>query len=181
MPGALKPLSNIHHAVYRCRDAEQTRAFYEDILGLKLATAFEETQDFGEGLGGVRNFMHIFFETGDGNYIAFFDEPERATEAHFAPRDSFDLHLALEVADEAAMLQWLKHLNDNGITCLGPIDHDFVKSIYTYDPNGIPVEITTRCENSEQVMADKAAEARAAVAAWTEKTSALKRQRLDLG
>lgn len=39
---SLKALHNIHHAAYRCRDAEQTRWFYEDILGLKLAAAFEE-------------------------------------------------------------------------------------------------------------------------------------------
>jgi catechol 2,3-dioxygenase-like lactoylglutathione lyase family enzyme len=36
---ALKPMGNIHHLALRCRDAEQTRWFYEDVLGLKLAAA----------------------------------------------------------------------------------------------------------------------------------------------
>jgi catechol 2,3-dioxygenase-like lactoylglutathione lyase family enzyme len=31
----------LHHAAYRCRDAEQTREFYEDFLGLPLVDAFE--------------------------------------------------------------------------------------------------------------------------------------------
>ena len=33
------PINNIHHVAFRCRDAEQTRWFYEDVLGLKLAAA----------------------------------------------------------------------------------------------------------------------------------------------
>ena len=33
------PIKNFHHVAFRCRDAEQTRWFYEDILGLKLAAA----------------------------------------------------------------------------------------------------------------------------------------------
>ena len=37
----LKRLGNLHHAAYRCRDAEQTRWFYEDVLGLPLAAARE--------------------------------------------------------------------------------------------------------------------------------------------
>lgn len=27
-------LKGIHHSAYRCRDAEETRGFYEDVLGL---------------------------------------------------------------------------------------------------------------------------------------------------
>ena len=42
----LKPLHNVHHFAFRCRDAEQTRWFYEDVLGLKLAIAFEEVNVF---------------------------------------------------------------------------------------------------------------------------------------
>ena len=32
-PGPLKRLGNVHHAAFRCRDAEQTRWFYEEVLG----------------------------------------------------------------------------------------------------------------------------------------------------
>ena len=27
-------IRKLHHSAYRCRDSEQTRAFYEDFLGL---------------------------------------------------------------------------------------------------------------------------------------------------
>ena len=32
-------IGGLHHNAYRCRDSEETRAFYEDFLGLKLAHA----------------------------------------------------------------------------------------------------------------------------------------------
>ena len=34
-------IRGLHHNAYRCRDAEATRQFYEDFLGLDLADAFE--------------------------------------------------------------------------------------------------------------------------------------------
>ena len=34
-------IKKLHHAVYRCRDSEETRKFYEDFLGLRLAGILE--------------------------------------------------------------------------------------------------------------------------------------------
>src|SRR5262249_34941810 len=34
-------IKGLHHNVYRCRDSEETRVFYEDFLGLPLVSAFE--------------------------------------------------------------------------------------------------------------------------------------------
>jgi len=34
-------IKGLHHNAYRCRDSEETRAFYEDFLGLRMASAFE--------------------------------------------------------------------------------------------------------------------------------------------
>src|SRR5690606_3894477 len=69
-PG-LPNVYGLHHWAFRCRDAEETRHFYEDILGLPLAAAvFHErvpsTQEF-------HPYYHIFFEMADGSYLAFFD------------------------------------------------------------------------------------------------------------
>lgn len=174
MNNKLRPLGNIHHAAYRCVDAEQTRWFYQDLLGLKLAAAFEEDIDFGEGLGRNRHFLHIFFELADGNYIAFFDEPGISKPEHFERKDSFDMHLAMETDSLESLRQWQDYLNASGKTCLGPIDHGFVHSVYMYDPNGIQVEITCRADNSEEIMRKDAAAAPGALKAWTEKTRAQK-------
>ncbi len=34
MSVAFEPIRRLHHFAWRCRDAEETRAFYEDLLGL---------------------------------------------------------------------------------------------------------------------------------------------------
>ncbi|MCC7257382.1 MAG: VOC family protein [Gammaproteobacteria bacterium] len=164
----------INHVAYRCRDAEQTRWFYEDVLRLPLATApvFEEMPGSGERIP----YMHLFFELGNGETIAFFDQPETADEGKFARADSFDRHLALEVADEATLLAWQQHINDAGVTCLGPIDHGFVKSIYMYDPNGLQVELTCRTSAYEEEMSDPA-RARASLAEWGRRMRAFKERR----
>lgn len=163
--------SGINHVAYRCRDAEQTRWFYEDVLGLPLATApvFEEVPGSHERIP----YMHLFFELGNGELVAFFDQPETADEGKFAKAHSFDRHLALEVADEAVLLAWQKRINDAGVTCLGPIDHGFVKSIYMYDPNGLQVELTCRTSAYEEEMSSPA-RARASMAEWAKRTRALK-------
>ena len=69
-------LKGIHHSAFRCRDAEETRAFYEDVLGLPVAAAlaFEEEP----GSGKAHPYVHIFFRMPDGNYIAFFDAPRES-------------------------------------------------------------------------------------------------------
>ena len=164
----------INHAAYRCRDAEQTRWFYEDVLGLPLATApvFEDVPGTGERIP----YMHLFFQLGNGETIAFFDQPETADESKFARAHSFDRHLALEVRDEAALLAWQQQINAAGVSCLGPIDHGFVRSVYMYDPNGLQVELTCRTSAWEEEMSDPA-RARASIAEWSQRMRAEKERR----
>ena len=63
----------LHHAAYRCRDSEETRAFYEGFLGLPLAHALTigETRT-----GRAARVLHTFFQLADGSSLAFFEEPE---------------------------------------------------------------------------------------------------------
>ncbi len=137
---ALRPLDTIHHLALRCRDAEQTRWFYEDILGLKLAAAL--SLEKSPGTEQERPFLHLFLELGDGNYIAFFDEPGHAKPEHFELKDSFDIHIAFETDSAESMLAWKEKIAAAGDFIFGPIDHDFVESVYFFDPNGYALEIT---------------------------------------
>ena len=82
---SLKILGNVHHAAYRCRDAEQTRWFYEEVLGLPLAAAM--VFDHISGMEEERNYMHLFFQLGDGNFISFFDDPDTPADYNFANKD----------------------------------------------------------------------------------------------
>jgi len=164
----LPMLSGFNHVAYRCRDAEQTRWFYEDVLGLPLAAALvlEEVP----GLGDKYPYMHLFFRLGNGEFLAFFDDPQNATIEHFKRAHSFDRHVALETESEEALLAWCKAINSRGVTCLGPVDHGFVKSVYMYDPNGLQVEITFRTAAFSEIMAEEERGASEAMAQWTART-----------
>jgi len=174
-PAQLHRLRNAHHVAYRCRDAEQTRWFYEDVLGLKLAAAL--VLDEIPGLNEATPYMHIFFEMGNGDYIAFFDEPQAASAEQFSRGHSFDRHLAFEVEGEEQLLAWQKSINEKGVSCLGPVDHGFVRSCYMYDPNGLQVEITTRTRDYDSIMDHELRHAREQIKSWSERSRALKEEK----
>lgn len=64
-------IRGLYHYAHPCRDAEETRRFYEDLLGLPLVNfmASERVPSTGQS----RPYAHMFFAMGDGSYIAFFD------------------------------------------------------------------------------------------------------------
>lgn len=167
-PGALKTLGNIHHAAYRCRDAAQTRWFYEEVLGLPLAAAM--VFDHISGSDEKRDYMHLFFQLGDGSFIAFFDDPDTADTRSFERKDSFDVHIALEAASLEELLAWQEHINAAGKSCLGPVDHDFVKSVYMYDPNGLQVEITCKSDRYAAILEEDAKQVDEQMQRWTQST-----------
>lgn len=167
-------LHGIHHSAYRCRDAEETRRFYEDILGLKLRTALIAEEE--PGSGRALQFQHLFFEMGDGRYIAFFDEPGGATPKKFNTKNPFDFHIAFEAGSMEELLAFQQHLDANGVTAHGPVDHGFCHSIYFYDPNGLALEITTRDATHESYMRESETHAHADVQTWVEKTRAQKKE-----
>lgn len=56
-------IARMHHAAWRCRDAEEARAFPEDFLGLPLAAAMPvESEMHGRPVRALR----LFFRLGDG-------------------------------------------------------------------------------------------------------------------
>ena len=60
-------IKGLHHNAYRCRDSEETRAFYEDFLGLRFVSAFEIDAGRGRGGGDRRHFRWVLSSrSGDG-------------------------------------------------------------------------------------------------------------------
>ncbi len=130
-------IKGLHHNAYRCRDSEQTRAFYEDFLELPLADAFPigETKT-----GRETSALHSFYRLGDGSFLAFFEVPDRPFD--FKEQHDYDLHIALEVDEETLQRMFAKG-QDAGIDTRGVADHGFIHSIYFRDPNGYVIELTT--------------------------------------
>jgi catechol 2,3-dioxygenase-like lactoylglutathione lyase family enzyme len=166
---APKGVSRLHHHAYRCRDSEETRRFYEDILDMKLGI-FLRIPHY-EAPGDVPPFTHLFFEMNDGSYIAFFDLGDDGVSQYCPDTYEWVNHLALEVDSHDTLLHYKKRLEDAGVAVKGPKNHHFVDSIYFYDPNGIRLELTAWKEDAYFSKADflkhEAEEAPKRIAAWT--------------
>ena len=153
-------IRGLHHHAVRCRDSEETRKFYEDFLGLRLA----ETLEIGETKTGRKTTtLHTFYEMGDGSYLAFFEAPDMPFE--FKPQHDFDLHTALEV-DEATLKEMFEKGKAQGIETRGIIDHGFIRSIYFRDPNGYVVELTTKAAGYAAAMNPALNDARGKLNRW---------------
>jgi len=175
---AAPAIKGMHHIAYRCRDAEETRKFYVDLLGLKPAAALAFDKD---PAGKDRPYMHLFFEMGNGSYIAFFDEPSSASDEVFRIKDGIDdYHFAFEVETKDELDAFIARLGEAKVPVFGPIDHGFCHSIYFFDPNGLACEITRRDARHDTIMAEEAGGSAQAMAAWTAKTKAIKEARLKL-
>ena len=153
-------LERLHHAAYRCRDAEETRAFYEDFLGLPLTNCFEISETKS---GRPTRTLHLFFGIDDGSAIAFFEDPNEPFD--FKQQRDYDLHIAFQVCrtDLDAMLEKGKAA---GIDSRGPADHGFIDSVYFRDPNGYVIELTCPREGSEAGLEKARAESHARLASW---------------
>jgi len=158
------PVLRLHHNAYRCRDAEETRHFYEDILGLPLVHVVKET--FVPSTGEKNPFAHLFFELKDGSCIAFFDLGDNVKPEPSPNTPAWVTHFAMKVPTVKDVETMKARLEANGVNVLGVTDHGFVKSIYFFDPNGVRLEFTAETASADE-MKEYARNARAALDAWT--------------
>ena len=103
----------LHHHAFMVKDMEETRHFYEDILGLPLIGTWVERVN--PVTGQPDNYVHTFFELADGSCLAFFQfkSPESSREASinkFENSNPFGHHIALTVDGKDAVLEELKDL-----------------------------------------------------------------------
>jgi len=153
-------IKKLHHAAYRCRDSEETRRFYEDFLGLSLASTLEITES---KTGRKTSTLHTFYKLDDGSYLAFFEAPDMPFE--FKRQQDYDLHIALEV-EEPILKSMLAKGSEQGIETRGVSDHGFVHSIYFRDPNGYVIELAAKMPGHDRAMDPASNEARAKLDKW---------------
>lgn len=161
---APRPVHGLHHFAWRCRDAEETRRFYEDLLGLPLVHVIRK--DEVPSTGEHCPYVHLFFRLHDGSCIAFFDLGDDTAAAPSPNTPAWVNHLALRVADEADLRSMRVRLRAAGVDVIGPVDHDgYILSIYFFDPNGLRLELTTETA-AAAVVQGYADAAHAQLAAW---------------
>ncbi len=134
----MSTFSGINHLALVTGDMDKTVRFYRDVLGMPLVATTGNRPD-------RYPFRHYFFKTGEQGAIAFFEWPGMVTERHKPAGQpargfwQFD-HVSFNVADEEALLALRDRLRRQGVEVTDVVDHQFIKSIYFTDPNGIALE-----------------------------------------
>lgn len=145
-PPALRGVDHTARPTWRLRE---TVEFYRDKLGLPLAHVISAR---GWGPATHPDFLHFFFDSGNGSTIAFFyylgsEEPAGLRERS-AMRPLPDDHVA-----DATHTAWLvegpealravkQRLEAQGLEVSVETRHEVIESIYVRDPNGYFVEFT---------------------------------------
>jgi catechol 2,3-dioxygenase-like lactoylglutathione lyase family enzyme len=125
------------------RDMEKTIRFWRDLLGMRLVGGL-----------GKRGYKLYFFEISPQNYIVFFEWPDVEPveeKDHGVPVSGprvFD-HVSFCVEDLKSLCALKKTLDAAGFWVSDIIDHGIIYSIYSFDPNGIPIEFSVAVSGAD--------------------------------
>lgn len=145
--------NGVNHLAMATGDLNSTIRFWRDLLGMRMVVAM-----------GRQGYRHYFFEISGTDTVAFFEWPgvEPVVEKeHGRPVRGpyvFD-HVSIGVETEDDMWEIKDRLEAAGIWVSEAIDHGFIHSIYSFDPNGIPIEFSINVKGMDirkkPVMADR--------------------------
>jgi len=150
----------VSHLGLSTLDLDKTRNFYEGVLGFKAVRC--DTIKVKEG-GHIR---HIFFDLGRDQLIAFMEaknvpgvpvEYDAGINRGLGVPSAF-YHFAFEAGTEAGLEAKRKELLAKGVAVSDVVDHDWAKSIYFKDPNGVQLEyccLTRDFVDDDAVMQDR--------------------------
>jgi catechol 2,3-dioxygenase-like lactoylglutathione lyase family enzyme len=145
--------NGINHLAMVTSDMDQTIRYWRDLLGFRLVAGL-----------GAPGYRHYFFEISPTDLIAFFEwtGAEPAVEKdHGAPVKGpivFD-HVSFGVETLDNLWELRDKLLAAGFWVSEMVDHGFIYSIYSFDPNNIPVEFSYSVRGEairiQPVMVDK--------------------------
>lgn len=128
--------TGINHLAMVTADMTATVRFWRDLLDMRLVA--------GLGRPGYR---HYFFEISEHDLLSFFEWPHAEPipeKDHGVPVKgpvAFD-HIAIGVASDDDLWGIKERLEGAGFWVSEPVDHGFIHSIYSFDPNNIPIEFS---------------------------------------
>jgi catechol 2,3-dioxygenase-like lactoylglutathione lyase family enzyme len=132
--------NGVNHLAMATEDMDKTIRFWRDLIGLRLVAGL-----------GRKGYRHYFFQISDTDLLAFFEWPDVkqvAKKEHGRPISGpfiFD-HVSFGVDNEDDLWELKDRLITAGFEVSDLIDHGFIHSIYTHDPNGIPIEFSYTVE-----------------------------------
>jgi catechol 2,3-dioxygenase-like lactoylglutathione lyase family enzyme len=134
-------LEGVHHTARPTWKLAETVHFYRDVMGLKICHAITAK---GWGPEDHPDFLHFFFESGNGSTIAFFYYLGSERPADAVPWDHWlyrSVHTAWRVLDRRTLIEWKERLESFGYKVM-VVRHEILESIYVTDPNDYMIEIS---------------------------------------
>ena len=128
--------TGVHHVAFATADMDRTVRFWRDLLGMRLVYAY-----------GRQGYRQYFFEISRGTLVSFFEWegveriPYRRHGEPVTGPFTFD-HLSIGVPDLESLWRLSDILAGADQPVSDVIDHGFIYSIYSYDPNGTPIEFS---------------------------------------
>jgi catechol 2,3-dioxygenase-like lactoylglutathione lyase family enzyme len=128
--------TGVNHLAMATNDMDMTIRFWRDLLEMRLVAGL-----------GRKGYRHYFFEISENDMIAFFEwnEIEKIPEKdHGVPVKgpfAFD-HVSFGVENDDEIWRIKDRLETAGFWVSEVIDHGFIHSIYSFDPNNIPIEFS---------------------------------------
>jgi len=127
---------NIHHAAFATSNIEKTIRYWRDLLGFKLVVGLKMGENKQYFFATDEKIVMSFFEWKDVEPVAYRKHGE-AVAGPFI----FD-HIALRMDSYESLCHLQDQLIEAELPVSDIVDHGFIHSIYTYDPNRIPLEFT---------------------------------------
>ncbi len=128
--------NGINHLAMATGDMDATIRFWRDLLGMTLIAGL-----------GKPGYRHYFFGVSEKDSIAFFEWPmvKPAEEKEHGRVVSgpfiFD-HVSFGVDTKDTLWEIKDRIAAAGFWVSEVIDHGFIYSVYSFDPNGIPIEFS---------------------------------------
>ncbi|MFB6130165.1 MAG: VOC family protein [Salinigranum sp.] len=127
-------LSGTDHVTVIGSNAEDTVAFYRDLLGMPLVLRQPNLDD--------PDSTHLFFDTGDGRILTFFVSDDRQSDPRpLHPQVGGVHHLSFSV-DPGRFVETREALEADG-RGYNEFDRGIFHSLYTRDHNGLVIELST--------------------------------------
>ncbi len=128
--------TGVNHLAMATGDMDRTVRFWRDLIGLRLL--------LGVGKPGYKQY---FFEISENDAIAFMEwpgvEPVEEKDHGYPVSGPFIFdHVAIGVEKQEDLWELQDRLAAADVWVSEVMDHGFMHSLYTFDPNGIPVEFS---------------------------------------
>jgi|APSaa5957512622_1039677.scaffolds.fasta_scaffold59584_2 catechol 2,3-dioxygenase-like lactoylglutathione lyase family enzyme len=147
--------SGLHHVAFATADMDATVKYWRDLLGLKLVLTIAGKEGKQYAFALSKEMLIYFFEWAEVKPVA----PKRHGQPVEGPFLFDHLAIRLETKEELFRMQDCLVNAEKPVTDI--VDHGYIYSIYTYDPNGVPLEFNTALPGfdlfTEPVLTDEAA------------------------